>query len=197
MSKQTKLPKAVWIVIGLVVITVAAVFTIVKNQSVKTEPPSETSLEKIIESRKTWNVAFTSWFGKNAPDFTVKDVEGNEQKLSNYQGRDVLVVFWATWCPACNLEIPHLIELRKKLEEDKLVILAISNESPELLRQYAATKKINYKVVSADISTLPAPFSNVSSIPATFFIDGQGTIKLAAEGLVSLEEAEAIMQAQS
>lgn len=197
MSKQTKLPKAVWIVIGLVVITVAAVFTIVKNQSPKTEPSSETSLEKIIESRKTWNVAFTSWFGKNAPDFTVKDVEGNEQKLSNYQGRDVLVVFWATWCPACNLEIPHLIELRKKLEEDKLVILAISNESPELLRQYAATKKINYKVVSADISTLPAPFSNVSSIPATFFIDGQGTIKLAAEGLVSLEEAEAIMQAQS
>jgi len=107
-----------------------------------------------------------------------------------------LLVFWATWCPACNAEIPHLIELRKTLGRDKLAILAISNEPPDLLKKFAAARKINYAVASADVSTLPPPFADVSSIPTTFFIDHKGVIKLAAEGLVSLEETKAIIKAE-
>ena len=196
MSKQTKFAKTVYIVIGLVAIVVVAVFATVRSQLAETEYTADKSLEDIVQSRKTWNVAFTSWFGKITPDFTVEDVEGRTHRLSGYKGRDVLVVFWATWCPACNMEIPHLIELRKMLKEDKLVILAISNEPPEVLKQFAAARNINYAVVSLGSSTLPAPFADVTSIPTTFFIDKSGTLKLAAEGLVSMEEAKAIMQAQ-
>jgi peroxiredoxin len=153
-------------------------------------------MENIIKSPNTWSTAFSPWFGRDAPDFIFTDIEGKQHRLSNYLGRDVLVVFWATWCPACNLEIPHLIELGKMLSEDKLAILAISNESPELLKLFAIEKEINYTLVSLDSSSLPAPFANVTSIPTTFFIDSNGAIKLAAEGLVSLEEAKAIMQAE-
>jgi len=196
MNKRTKITKTVYIVIGLVAIVVVAVFATVRSHLAETEYTADKSLEDIVQSRKTWNVAFTSWFGKITPDFTVEDVEGRTHRLSGYKGRDVLVVFWATWCPACNMEIPHLIELRKMLKEDKLVILAISNEPPEVLKQFAAARNINYAVVSLGSSTLPAPFADVTSIPTTFFIDKSGTLKLAAEGLVSMEEAKAIMQAQ-
>lgn len=182
--------------IGVVTIAVVAVFAIVKNYPTKPEYSAGMSLEDIIRWRKTWNVAFASWFGKNAPDFTVKDIEGSEHRLSDYHGRDVLVVFWATWCQACNMEIPHLIQLRKMLGKAKLAILAISDEPPDLLKQFAAARQINYAVVSLVSSALPAPFANVTSTPTAFFIDRNGTIKFATEGLVTLEETKAIIQAE-
>lgn len=196
MGKQTKITKTVYIVIGLVAIVVVAVFATVRSNLAEPEYAMGKSLKDIVQSRKTWNVAFTSWLGKIAPDFAVEDVEGRTHRLSGYKGRDVLVVFWATWCPACNMEIPHLIELRKMLGEDELVILAISNEPPEVLKQFAAARNINYTVVPLGSSTLPAPFADVTSIPTTFFIDKSGTLKLAAEGLVSMEEAKAIMHSE-
>ena len=74
--------------------------------------------------------------------------------------------------------------------------MAISNEPSEFLKKFAASKKINYTVASVEVDTLPAPFISVASIPTTFFIDRNGAIKLAAEGLVSLEEIKVIMQAE-
>jgi peroxiredoxin len=196
MSKQKRIQTVAVTVIGLAAIALVAVFATVKNHPAGSERVSGMSLDDIVKSRRTWNVAFTTWIGKAAPDLTVKDIEGTEHRLSDYYGRDVLVVFWATWCPACNMEIPHLIELRKMLGEDELLILAISNETAEHLKQFVAAKGINYAVVPVGSSALPGPFANVTSIPTTFFIDQNGAIKLAAEGLVSLEEAKAILQAE-
>ena len=196
MNRQTKLRKLILIAISAVGIAVVGGFAIFNGYSAEAKSDSAPSLQDIVKSAKTWRAGFKSWTGKDAPDFTVEDIEGKTHKLSGYSGRNVLVVFWATLCPACNAEIPHLIELRKMFPEDKLAILAISNERPEHLKNFAATKKINYSVTSSDIGALPAPFSSVTSIPATFFIDAKGKIKLVAEGLVSLSETNAIIEAE-
>jgi peroxiredoxin len=140
---------------------------------------------------------FQGWYGKEVPDLAVADIDGRRHRLSAYRGRDVLAVFWATWCPACNQEIPHLIELRKVLGEEQLEILAISNETAEHLKHFAAARGINYAVATPGSGALPPPFSAVASIPTTSFVDRSGIIKLAAEGLVSLEEAKAILRAES
>ncbi|MFH1717177.1 MAG: TlpA disulfide reductase family protein [Planctomycetota bacterium] len=150
-----------------------------------------------MRSRETWNPAFQGWYGKEVPDLAVTDIDGRQHRLSAYRGKDVLVVFWATWCPACNQEIPHLIELRKVLGEEQLVILAISNETAELLKHFAAARGINYAVATPGSGALPVPFSEVASIPTTFFIDRSGNVKFVAEGLISLEEAKAILRAES
>ncbi len=152
------------------------------------------NLEQIIAARRTWDVDFVSSFGQPVADFSVRDITGAEHKLSDYRGKDVVVVFWATWCPACNMEIPHLIKLRDTLGPDKLQILAISNESVELLKEFAGSKRINYVVATMN-SPLPAPLNRVQGIPATFFIDPDGRLKLAAIGVISLEEDIAIINA--
>ncbi|MBN2183065.1 MAG: TlpA family protein disulfide reductase [Sedimentisphaerales bacterium] len=154
------------------------------------------NLEEIIKSAGSWGPVFKPWFGKEAPDFTVTDIKGQKHNLKDYLGKNVLVVFWATWCPACNLEIPHLIELRKEIGEDELAIIAISNEESELLKKYAAGKGINYTVATVGSSFLPSPFIDVTSIPTTFFIDKNGQIKLAAVGLVELDDSKAILKAE-
>ena len=195
MSNQTKLPKKSLIVIGFATVAVVTVLASVKNRLSLPQDTTGKSLEYIAETPKTWDIAFASSFGKDAPDFSVDDIEGKTHKLSDYRGRNVVVVFWATWCPACNLEIPHLIELRNMFAEDKLAILAISNEEPEHLKNFAALKGINYTVTSLGDSPLPEPFANVSSIPTTFFIDPEGKITFAAVGVVSLADAKVIMNA--
>ncbi len=152
-------------------------------------------LSDVINAARTWGPAFTPWHGKTAPDFTLTDITGKKHKLSDYRGKDVLIVFWATWCRPCHMEIPHLIELRRAASEDDLAMLAISNEKPELVKGFVAQAQMNYTVLT-DPGTLPSPYNTVNAIPSSFFIDRQGKIKLGTSGLISLEEIKAILQAE-
>jgi len=195
MSNQTKVTKISLIVVGFATVMAVAVFATVGNRLLKPKDATGKSHEHIAEPQKTWDEVFTSSFGQDAGDFVVEDIEGKTHKLSDYRGRNVIVVFWATWCPACNLEIPHLIELRKMLAEDKLGILAISNEQTDHLKNFAESKNINYTIATLG-GPLPEPFASVTSIPTTFFIDPEGKIKFAAVGVVSLEHAKAILNVE-
>jgi peroxiredoxin len=193
MSNQKKLERITLVVIGLAAIVVLVTFTTFGSWFQQSQNAKDINLEPSTKTQATWDTAFKSYFGKDARDFTVEDIDGKTHKLSDYRGRNVMVVFWATWCPACNLEIPHLIELRRTLAEDKLAIVAISNEQPDSLKKFAESKGINYTVASLDGKTLPEPFANVNLIPTTFFISPDGKIKLAAVGVVSAADAKAIM----
>jgi peroxiredoxin len=190
MFHKIKLQKISLIVVGFAAIVV---FASVRSRLSSSQDATGNNPGYIPETPKTWDVAFASSFGKDATDFSVNDITGKAHKLSDYRGRNVVVVFWATWCPACNLEIPHLIELRKMLAEDKLAILAISNEEPEHLKHFVESKGINYTVASLGDNPLPELFANVISIPTSFFIDPEGKIKFAAVGLVPLADAKVIM----
>jgi len=195
MDKRAKMKRIVLGVIATVAVGMVGAFAIVANQPGASNESAQ-SLSQVIESGETWDVAFAAWSGKPAPNFTVTDTDGAEHRLSDYRGRNVLVVFWATWRPACNVEIPHLIELRKQFDENDLAILAVSNETAEHLKQFVAAKGINYSVVPLGDSSLPEPYADVRSIPTSFFIDKQGNIKLAAVGLVSLEDSRAILKSE-
>ena len=128
---------------------------------------------------------FDEFIGIESPDFTMTDIQGNETKLSELKGKRVILDFWATWCPPCKKEIPHFIELRKEIESDKLAIIGISDEDIAMLREFSAEKKINYTIATAD--DLPAPYSDIVSIPTTFFIDSKGIIQNVLTGYHSFD----------
>lgn len=164
------------------------------------EEKPKVSLNDVIRKARTWRPAYTSWLGKPAPDFTVTDLAGKQYKLSDYRGKNVMLVFWATWCPPCMMEIPHLISLRKAKRQDDLAILAITYEPPELVKKFAANKKLNYQVV-LEQQNMPAPFGVIriyktSGIPASFFIKPDGTIKLATSGLLAEDDMRGILEAE-
>lgn len=153
------------------------------------------TLKEIIDSAKTWRPAYTSWYGKSAPDFTLADISGTGHSLRDYGGRNILIIFWATWCGPCLREVPHLIKLRKTVSEDDLAMLAISNERLDLVKKFAELAKINYTVL-IDQRNLPRPYNTINAIPSSFFVNPEGKIKLATAGLISLEEIKAILEAE-
>jgi len=173
-----------------------------QSEQVGETPPllqgrGKSNIKEVIDAARTWGPAsnFQSWFGKPAPEFTLPDITGTQHKLSDYRGKNVMIIFWAIWCGPCRMEIPGLIELRNAFSKDKLAMLAISNEGPALVKTFAAQQKINYTVFSNQ-QALPAPFNLVNAIPCSFFIDPQGNIKLATVGLLPLSDMKAILQTE-
>jgi peroxiredoxin len=115
------------------------------------------------------------YIGMAAPDINLTDTDGNEIILSQLKGKRVVLDFWATWCGPCKQEIPHFIMLANEVKTDNLVIIGISSEDKSTLKKFIKKIGINYAIVSAD--NLPSPFSGISSIPTTFFIDRNGIIQ--------------------
>jgi len=199
-NRQTRIRTAV--TISVIIVAAVAIVAGCKKKPADTElaVSPKISLSDVIRAARTWRPSYTSWYGKTAPEFTLTDLDGKEHKLSDYRGKDVMLVFWATWCPPCMIEIPHLIALRDTVSKDKLAILAISNQKPDLVKKSVAQKKINY-VVLLEQNNMPAPFGvlriyKTSGIPCSFFIKPDGKIKLATSGLLSLRDMKAILQAE-
>jgi peroxiredoxin len=155
------------------------------------------SIQNIVKAGKDrWAPAFEQWWDKPAPDFTLTDIEGQTHKLSDYRGKDVVVVFWLTWVGGCKLQVPHLKELRNAYSKDKLAILAISNEPVAMVKAFVAEQGVNYTVLTGSDSLLPTPFDQVKLRPSSFFIGPDGNFKLAIEGMVPAADGKAIVQAQ-
>jgi peroxiredoxin len=206
---------AIWL--GLIILT-AGLFigckkkpqsSLPESNNTAQQPASQTqtstapkpTLETIVYYARTWKPAYINWYGKMSPDFTVTDITGKSHKLSDYRGKNVMLIFWAVWCTPCLKEIPSFIELRKTVSEDKLAILAISyidfRSSAEGVKKFvAANPVINYTIITAEPSSMPSPYNSLSAIPTTFFINPDGTIKIVTEGLTPLSHVKAILEAE-
>ena len=133
--------------------------------------------------------AWSEWIGKEAPELSVKALDGRDIALSAFRGRPVVVDFWATWCPPCVKEIPHFVALRNEVSESDLAIVGISGEEAATLEKFVKKNGINYPVASA--SRFEKPYSLVTGIPTTFFIDRNGILTDVAVGYHDLETIRA------
>jgi thiol-disulfide isomerase/thioredoxin len=125
-----------------------------------------------------------------APDFTLPSVDGSMVRLSDYQGKVIMVDFWATWCPPCQEMIPVLSKLHKRYSKKGLVILGISldQEGLGILGPYVYENRIPYKILLGN-DLLKRDFG-VISIPTLFMIDREGRLVRKFMGYHSFGELE-------
>jgi peroxiredoxin len=115
---------------------------------------------------------------KPAPAITLTTLQGEPLTLAALRGRPVLVTFWATTCPGCIKEMPHLVELYQELAPRGLEIIAIAMEydPQEQVRTMVAQKQLPYPVAIDSDGSAAQAFGGVSLTPSSFLIDPQGRI---------------------
>lgn len=122
-----------------------------------------------------------------APPLQVKDILGRDVSKADWDGKVVLINFWATWCPPCRMEIPELLEL-KKAYGDRLEIIGISEDDdpPAKVLKFAQSVGINYPIVMYT-PELVASYGGVPALPTSFLIDTKGRVVQKHSGLYPIE----------
>ncbi len=115
--------------------------------------------------------------GTVAEDFHLTDLRGNEQSLSQYRGKVVLVNFWATWCKPCTTEMPAMQATYDKLREKGFVVLAINElEDVAKVREHIKQHGHTFPVLMDRDNKVANQFG-VFGLPVSVFIDEKGTVR--------------------
>lgn len=112
-----------------------------------------------------------------APQFSLPALKGQELTLSDYQGKYLLINFWATWCGPCQLEMSSLELLFRTFKERNLVVVAISNDifGSQVVAPYIQAQNFTFRV-GLDPQLKVSDAFGVIHLPTTFLIDPQGKI---------------------
>lgn len=126
-------------------------------------------------------VAKYTSIGSEAPDFEMKDPDGNNLKLSDFRGKYVLLDFWASWCMPCRAEHPYLREVYKNYQDKGFEIFAVSLEQ-EGKKQAWLNAIEKDKITWPQVSDLnffnskAALLYGINAIPQNFLLDKEGKI---------------------
>jgi thiol-disulfide isomerase/thioredoxin len=124
-------------------------------------------------------VVTPAFSAKNVRKLTLRDLEGNATRWSDYKGRIVVLNFWATWCGPCKAEIPRLGQLAQQYGDQKVVFLLASideSRKQPMVRSFVAEEKITLPVWVGASSDLLQQLSGTYVVPATLLIDANGDI---------------------
>ncbi len=123
---------------------------------------------------------------QRAPDFSRSDLEHRQVSLSAYQGKVVLLNFWATWCASCLDEIPRFRAWQLQNGKRGLQIVGISmDDEGAPVRTFYRKYRLNYPVLMGD-ENLGELYGGVLGLPVTFLIDRKGRIRYQHQGQTDL-----------
>lgn len=117
-----------------------------------------------------------------SPDFSLPDLRGKTHTMPDYNGKVVLVNFWASWCPPCIYEMPELQRLKKRFADRPFEILAINvGEKKYKVRKFSKVIKLELPVL---LDTASETFDDwgVKTLPTSFLIDSRGQIRYQVRG---------------
>ena len=133
---------------------------------------------------------------RQAPPLVGQTLDGRTLTLEQLRGKPVLVTFWATTCPSCIEEMPHLIELYRELNPKGLEIIgvAMTYDPPEQVRTLAKQRQIPYPIVLDAQGRIAREFDNVRLTPTTVLISPDGRIVHYRLGLLDLPKLRETIQ---
>lgn len=137
--------------------------------------------------------------GDEAPDFQLKQISNNYDaetvQLSDFEGKGVMLNFWATWCKPCEAEMPYMQELYPEYKEKGVEIVAVSLDGTELVVDRFIDKYDLTFAIPHDKLGEIRDLYKVGPIPSTFFINPEGEIEDVVNGALTLDRLEGHLQA--
>lgn len=132
--------------------------------------------------------------GGRAPDFDALDTAGNRVRLSELQGRIVVLNFWATWCEPCRVEMPLLQARASELESQGLVVVGVDFDEPaDVVRAFQTELKLSFPLLLDPGGRINAMY-RVLAYPTTFFVDGRGVIRFQHLGVMDDDQLDSYLK---
>jgi len=111
-----------------------------------------------------------------AYNFTAKDIDELQYRLSDYRGKVVVLNFWATWCPPCREEMPSMNRAHHKLKKDNVVILAVNvGEDEDTIFEFTGNYPVDFPLLM-DRDGLVIKKFPVMGLPTTYIISPAGIV---------------------
>lgn len=130
--------------------------------------------------------------GEMRPEFAMRDTEGTLRNIKDWDGKVVLLNFWATWCPPCRKEIPHFIELQDEYGAQGLQVVGVAMDNEPAVNAYGLEMNINYPLMAGEQETieLAKRYGNaIGALPYTVIISQNGEISSTFAGEMSKKRA--------
>ena len=192
--------KKSWIYVVLIVVIAIGFFYMVLEKPKPVEPddnvaqeevePEETEVEDKVEEDA--GPVDSPELGKPLPDFTLKNLDGEDVTLSDTKDKIVLVNFWATWCTWCAKEMPDLQKLKEK--NDDLLVLAVNvNETKEAAQKYIKDGGYDFEVLLDAGGTVYAQYL-ATGLPASYFVDKDGKFVGRVPGMMTYDQMNEILE---
>ena len=120
--------------------------------------------------------------GTPAPDFTLNDIDGKPVSLSQFKGKKIVLVFWASWCPDCRAEVPELKAMMASPKTKNVVFVSVSfDRKEEAFKKYVRENEIGgyqlFDPAGKKDSAAGAAY-NVNWIPSLYLIGQDGKVQL-------------------
>jgi peroxiredoxin len=153
-------------------------------------------LKTSADKPQTATIKSPSVVGEKRPEFALNNLEGEKHAISEWDGKVIVLNFWATWCPPCRREIPAFIELQEKYQAQGFTIIGVALDARQAAIDYVDPMGINYPILVGDVDgiTLSQEYGNkLGVLPYTVIIDRQGIIRHRLAREVHLDEAEQLI----
>ncbi len=131
-----------------------------------------------------------------APGFVLKKISGDAVSLEDFQGKVLVINFFATWCPPCKEEVPGFVKIFNRYKGKGLEVLGISlddADSGKDLPPFLEEHKVTYTIAFASKEVM-AKYGGVQTVPTTFFINRKGDITNVHIGFMGEKDFEAEVQ---
>jgi len=176
----------------LLVLAVTAV--VVMAGAYMVDKPTETKAGGVTAVDVAPGDAPPPTIGKPAQDFTATTVDGKKVSLSSYKGHPVWLTFGASWCAACVAEAPDIQAAYQKHLPEGVVVLAINiREDSAAVGDYDKRVGLTFPTI-ADPDEAIASTYRIYGIPAHFFIDASGILRLVKTGGQSPAQMDAALK---
>ncbi|MFB9325142.1 peroxiredoxin family protein [Paenibacillus aurantiacus] len=154
--------------------------------------------EPLIPSQAvSGNVKTGAKQGQLAPDIQLTDRDGKVVRLSDYRGRVVILNFWASWCPPCKAEMPHMQKLYDTYRNEAVVLLSVNmtttESGPDAVWAFADKKGTTFPIVLGEEGAAMAAYS-IRTYPTTIFVAPDGIIHARLLGAVDYDGMHRIIR---
>jgi peroxiredoxin len=166
------------------------------SQNEETKGNSNTVKEETPLSNKTPGADLSQvQEGKPAPDFKLATLDGRSVKLSDYKGKKVILNFWATWCPPCKAEMPHMKNFYEHNKDKGIEILAVNltnvDKGKDAVETFAKDYQLTFTIALDEEGTIGKQYQ-AFTIPTSYIIDSNGIISKKMIGPMDEEMMETL-----